>query len=174
LFVEAAHTVVPPLRAEFKAIDEREPGQETGAVIRLAGRTLISTVPRLLGSAAGIFRELGADSRRRKKLRRVRETRDYGALASVRELAADSKWQRYFQIFDDERFVKVVEQRIFHSLVQFLKDHNIDSSTLESRAEMLINNGVIFGDNANIKDGQVAGAGSRLTKMMQRTAERSE
>lgn len=168
LFVEAAHHVVPPLRAEFKAIDERDPGPDAGEFFALAGRTLVSTLPRLLGSVPGLLRELGADSRREKKRRRVEETRDYGALVSVRELAADTKWHRYFQIFDDERFVKVIEQRIFRSLAEFLKEHNVDTSSLESRMEMLINNGVMFGDNANIKESQVGGAGTRLAGLIPR------
>ena len=168
LFVEAAHSVVPPLRAEFKAIDERDPGPDTSEFFALVAGTLLSTLPRLLGSVPGIIHELGADGRREKKRRRVEETRDYGALVSVRELAADTKWQRYFQIFDDERFVKVIEQRIFRSLVEFLREHNVDTSSLESRAEMLINNGVIFGDNANIKESQVGGAATRLAGFMPR------
>jgi hypothetical protein len=168
LFVEAAHNVVPPLRAEFKAIDERDPGPDVGEFFALAGRTLLSTLPRLFGSVPGIFHELGAGSRREKKRRRVEETRDYGALVSVRELAADTKWQRYFQIFDDERFVKVIEQRIFHSLVEFLKEHNVDTSSIESRIEMLVNNGVMFGDNANVKESQVGGAGTRLGGLIPR------
>jgi hypothetical protein len=168
LFVEAAHNVVPPLRAEFKAIDERDPGPDVGEFFALAGRTLLSTLPRLFGSVAGIFHELGAGSRREKKRRRVEETRDYGALVSVRELAADTKWQRYFQIFDDERFTKVIEQRIFRSLVEFLKEHNVDTSSIESRLEMLVNNGVMFGDNANVKESQVGGAGSRLAGLIPR------
>ena len=168
LFVEAAHSVVPPLRAEFKVVDEREPGADASEFFSLAARTLVSTLPRLLGSVPGIIHELGADARREKKRRRVEETRDYGALVSVRELAADTKWQRYFQIFDDERFVKVIEQRIFRSLIEFLKEHNVDTSSLESRAEMLINNCVIFGDNADIKESQVGGAGSRLAGLVPR------
>jgi hypothetical protein len=168
LFVEAAHNVVPPLRAEFKAIDERDPGPDAGEFFALAGRTLLSTLPRLFGSVPGIFHELGAGSRREKKRRRVEETRDYGALVSVRELAADTKWQRYFQIFDDERFVKVIEQRIFRSLVEFLKEHNVDTGSIESRLEMLVNNGVMFGDNANVKESQVGGAGSRLAGLIPR------
>jgi hypothetical protein len=168
LFVEAAHSVVPPLRAEFKAIDERDPGPDVGEFFALAGRTLWSTVPRLFGSVPGIISELRSDARREKKRRRVEETRDYGALVSVRELAADTKWQRYFQIFDDERFVKVIEQRIFRSLIEFLKEHNVDTSSLESRAEMLINNGVIFGDNANLKESHVGGAGARLAGLVLR------
>jgi hypothetical protein len=174
LFVEAAHTVVPPLRAEFKAIDERDLGQETTEIFGLSVSSFISTIPRLLGSVGGIFHEITADSRREKKLRRAEKNRDYGALASVRELAADSKWHRYFQIFDDEHFVKVVEQRIFRSLVEFLDQHNIDTRTLESRAETLINNGVMFGNNASIKDSQVAGAGSRMDRFMPRGGERSD
>ena len=169
LFVEGAHNVVPPLRDEFKAIDERDPGPDAGEFFALAGRTLLSTLPRLFGSVPGIFRELGAGGRREKKRRRVEETRDHGALVSVRELAADTKWQRYFQIFDDQRFVKVIEQRIFRSLVEFLKEHNVDTSSMESRLEMLVNNGVMFGDNANIKDSQVAGAGSRLAGLIPRS-----
>jgi hypothetical protein len=168
LFVEAAHSVVPPLRAEFKAIDERDPGPDAGEFFALAGLTLASTLPRLLISGPRIIHEMRANGRREKKRRRVEETRDYGALVSVRELAADTQWQRYFQIFDDERFVKVIEQRIFRSLVEFLKEHNVDTSTLESRAEMLINNGVIFGDNANIKESQVGGAAARLAGLMPR------
>ena len=168
LFVEAAHNVVPPVRAEFKAIDERDPASGAGEFFALAGRTLVATVPRLLGSVPGVIHEMRAGGRREEKRRRVEETRDYGALVSVRELAADTKWQRYFQIFDDERFVKVIEQRIFRSLVEFLKEHNVDTSSLESRAEMLINNGVMFGDNANIKDSQVGGSGMRLSGFMPR------
>src|ERR1039457_1674739 len=61
LFVEAAHTVVPPLRAEFKVIDEHEPEMQPGEFFRLVGGGLISTILRLLGSVPGIVHELGAD-----------------------------------------------------------------------------------------------------------------
>ena len=168
LFVEAAHNVVPPFRAEFKAVDERDPGPDAAEFFALAGRTLQSTLPRLFGSVREIFRELTAGSRRKKKQRRVEETHDYGALVSARELAADTRWQRYFQKFDDERFVKVIEQRIFRSLVEFLKEHNIDTSSMESRVETLINNGVMFGDNAKVEESQVGGAGTRLAGLIPR------
>lgn len=143
LFVEAAHTVVPPLRAEFKAIDEQDPDMQPGEFFALLGGGLISTIPRLLGSVPGIFHELGADGRRERKRRRVEEAGDYGALLSVREEAADNKWQRYFQVLDDARYMKVIQQRIFRSLVEFLEDHDIDTSGLVARSETLVNNGVM-------------------------------
>ena len=156
LFVEAAHTVVPPLRGEFKAIDEQEPDMQPGEFFRLIGGGLISTIPRLLGSVTGIAHELGSDGRRERKRRRVDEAGDYGALLSVREEAADSKWQRYFQVLDDARYVKVIQQRIFRSLVEFLEQHDVDTSGLESRSETLVNNGVMVTDGGTFNAQAVA------------------
>jgi len=156
LFVEAAHTVVPPLRAEFKAIDEQEPNMEPGEFFRLIGGSLISTIPRLFGSVTGIAHELGSDGRREHKRRRVDEAGDYGALLSVREEAADSKWQRYFQVLDDARYVKVIQQRIFRSMVEFLEEHDIDTLALESRSETLVNNGVMVTGGGTINAQAVA------------------
>lgn len=143
LFVESAHTVVAPLRAEFKAIDEADPDLQLGEFFGLVGAGLISTIPRLFGSVGGIVHELGAEHRRERKRRRVEDAGDYGALLSVREGAADTRWHRYFQVLDDARYAKVIEQRIFRSLVEFLDEHEIDSSILEARSETLVNNGVM-------------------------------
>jgi hypothetical protein len=159
LFVEAAHTVVPPLRDSFKAIDEQDPEMEPGEFFTLIGGSLVSTIPRLLGSMPGIVHELSSNGRREHKRRRVEEAGDYGALLSVREEAADSKWQRYFQVLDDARYVKVIQQRIFRSLVEFLSEHDIDTSGLESRSETLVNNGVMVTAGGTV-NAQAVAAGS--------------
>lgn len=156
LFVESAHAVVPPLRAEFKAIDDQEPDTQPGEFFALVGGSLLSTIPRLLGSVAGTFHELGTDGRRERKRRRVEEMGDYGALISLREAAADSKWQRYFQVLDDARYVKVIEQRIFRSLLEFLEEHDIDTSSLVARSETLVNNGVMVTGRGTINAQAVA------------------
>lgn len=161
LFVEAAHVVMPPLRPEFKAIDEREPEMSPGEVISLAGGSLVSTIPRLLGSIPALFHEIGADNRRATKARRVKLAGNYGALFSVREVAADRSWDRYFQVLDDARYVKVVEQRIFRSLVEFLTDHDIDASQLEARTEMLVNNGVMVTGGTVNAEAVAAGANAQ-------------
>jgi hypothetical protein len=169
LFVEAAHTVVPPLREEFKIIDERDPAPTAGEFFGLLGRSAIGTLPLLLGSVPSIFRELAADARRERKRRRVAEAGDYGALLSVREAAADAHWHRYFQIFDDARYVKVIEQRIFRSLVEFLEDRGIDTSSLVSRTETLVNNGVMVTGGATVHADQIAaGAGAQAAGLISR------
>lgn len=169
LFVEAAHTVVPPIRNEFKAMDRRDPQPSPGDFVALVGSSLLYTIPRLFGSVAGIAHELGSDNRREKKRRRSEETGDYGALLSVREAATAWRWQRYFQVFDDARYVKVIEQRIFRSLLEFLEDHGIDTSSLESRTETLINNGVMVTDKATVHADQIAaGAGAQAAGRISR------
>lgn len=169
LFVEGAHTFVPPIRDEFKAIDERNPAPTAGEFFSQVGKSLVDAIPRLLGSVPSIIHELGSDGRRERKRRHTEETGDYGALFSVREAAADRRWQRYFQVFDDARYVKVIEQRIFRSLLEFLENHGIDTSSLESRTETVINNGVMVTDKATVHAEQIAaGAGAQAAGLISR------
>lgn len=169
LFVEAAHTAVPPLRDEFKVIDERDPAPTPGEFFGLVGGSLLSTLPLLLASVPAIARELGSGNRREKKRRHVEETGDYGALLSLREEAADSRWQRYFQVFDDARYVKVIEQRIFRSLLEFLEARDIDTSSLSARTETVVNNGVMVTGRSTVHADQIAGgAGAQAAGFISR------
>jgi hypothetical protein len=169
LFVESAHTVVPPLRHAFRAIDERDPAPTVREFFALVTGSALGTVPRLFGSVAGIWHELASESRRERKRRRTEEAGDYGPRFSLREAAADTRWHRYFQKFDDARHVKVVEQRIFRSLTEFLEAHDIDTSALVSRTETVINNGVMVSDKATFNAAQVAaGAGAHATGLFSR------
>jgi hypothetical protein len=158
LLVEAAHTVVPPLRKVFKAIDDGESGPTARECVALAGRTLIGTLPRLAGSVPGILHVLAAEARRERKSR----VGDYGPLLSLREAAADSNWQRYFQQLDDARHVKIVEQRVFRCLLEFLDARDIDTSGVANRTEALTDNGVVVTGQATLQaDQPAAGAGTR-------------
>jgi hypothetical protein len=147
LFVEAARTAVPPLRPAFKAVDEIEMAPAHGEFPALLKTSFIKTIPLLLGSAPAIVHELRRGSRRADKRRQLSRRPDYGALISIREAAADDSWQRYFQVFDHARYIKVIEQRIFSSLIEFLRAHNVDVSSLVSQAEVLINNGMMITNN---------------------------
>jgi hypothetical protein len=161
LVVEVVHTVVPPLRAEFKAIDERELRPTAGELLGLVRSTAIGTVPRLLGSVPGVLHVLTAEARRDRKRSGAARIRDYGPLLSIREAAADSQWQRYFQKLDAARQVHVVEQRMLRSLQEFLDAHEIDTASLVSRADTLLGNRVMVTDQAAITERQATGARPR-------------
>ncbi len=169
LFVESAHTVVPPLRPAFRAIDERDPAPTGREFFALVAESALATIPRLFGSVPGVGHELFSEARRDRKRRRTTDAADYGPRFSLREAAADTRWHRYFQKFDDARYRKVIEQRIFRALLEFLEDHDIDTSALANRTETVVNNGVMVTDSATFNAQQVAaGAGAHATGLLSR------
>jgi len=170
LFVEAARTAIPPLRPVFKAVDEMEMAPVDGEFSAMLKTSFKQTIPFLLRSPAAIVHELRAGSRRDATRRLLSRRPDYGALISIREAAADTSWQRYFQVFDHARYIKVIEQRIFSSLIAFLRMHNVDVSSLVSQAEVLINNGMMITNNgvqitdSTVTANQIAGGpGAKAT-----------
>jgi hypothetical protein len=162
LFIETAHMVVPPLRESFKKVDELELAPSFSEFFGMVGSTVVATIPRLFASIPSIAHALGSGGRRQKKARRVHQRRDYGALISLREAAADTNWQRYFQKVDDAHYAQVVELRILRSLTEFLASHEIDTSSFESQTQTVINNGVTISGNATVVADQIAaGAGAQ-------------
>lgn len=169
LFVEAARTAVPPLRYAFKTVDVMEMAPADGEFPALLKTSFLQTLPLLLHSGPAIVHELRRGGRRLKKKRELHRMPDYGALISVREAAADSKWQRYFQVFDNARYVKTVEQRVFHSLVEFLDAHDVDTSSLVTQAEVIINNGIEISGHATVHADQIVGGpGAQATRWASR------
>src|SRR6266536_3138524 len=168
LFVEAADTAVAPLQASFRGIDELKETPTARQFFRMVRWSSIQTLPRLLGSVKGVIHELNSTSRRDRKQRKVDRTSDFGSKFSIREAAADNKWQRYFQVFDRERYTKVIERRGFRSLVEFLDDHDIDTSELESRQETIVNNGVMIKGKGSLQVDQLAVGKSASVNVMSR------
>jgi hypothetical protein len=169
LFVEAADTAVPPLKPGFREIDKFQMAPTARQFFQISWWASKYTLPKLLGSVKGISRALTTNSRRARKQRKVDRTSDFGARLSIREAAADPKSQRYFQIFDRERYTKVIEQRIFRSLVEFLDDHAVDTSELVSRQETVVNNGVMISGKGTLQASQVAvGKKAQVTGLVSR------
>jgi hypothetical protein len=169
LFVEAAHTAIGPIREQFKAIDDRNPEPTAGEIIGLLLGSMFALPALILMSVRAVFRELTAGRRRARKHDRVTNTGDYGPLLSAREAAADSRWHRYFQAFDDARYVKVIEQRIFRTLLEFLAEHGVDTSSLVARTETVVNNGVMVTGQASVQADQIAaGAGAQAAGLVSR------
>jgi hypothetical protein len=161
LFIEAAHAAVPPLRAEYRTVDNLGPTPTGGEFFQLVWISAKDTIPRLFGSVPGVFHALGDASRRDRKQQDVDEATNFGSLLNIREAAADVRWQRYFQVFDQQRYTKVIEARMFRALVEFLDDHGVDTRELVAREENITNYNTVI-DNAS--GSQIAiGKGARVT-----------
>jgi hypothetical protein len=168
LFIEADHTVLCPLRPEYKVIDllMRQPtGRDHRTLLRRASReTIADLFASPVRAVRGFDLDLGMQGRIDRQLRQIAELNrfDYGARFSVRQLASDTQYHRYFQKQDSGMVVKVVEKRVLDALVEFAQDHGIDVTDLLQRQETIINNGIIAGTGAQVTASAVAsGGGSR-------------
>jgi hypothetical protein len=68
---------------------------------------------------------------------------DHGAVVGIRELGARAFEQNYFQGRDQIKYLRILERQILAALTEYLREHHIDTSELEERANAIVNNGVI-------------------------------
>ena len=146
LFVER---LITPLQPAFYKIDEMDPRLRADALFGLIMQSIV-TAPFML--VIGVFDVLGAVFRPFSRLSergRIRQSMErnprfnFGAVTSIREMGMQNYYRVYFQQLDKERHVKTIEQCTIDAIVDFLSDHNIDTSDIRDRRTAILNNGVI-------------------------------
>lgn len=133
----------------FLLIDQIQPNPTWRQLIQLLQESLIKSLLLFPGAIflvdGELLRPLTRWNQRRANRRIIREnpTFDYGAVTSIRELASSNEYRHYFQKLDREMFLKILERQILDSITNFLDVHNIDTSDLRAREDVILNNGVI-------------------------------
>ena len=136
LYVEWTPCVLLPVRKEYRAIDTTSDSPllpVARAVARFLALPL--TMPDRLRTVCSVIRPK----------RRPPGTPSpdlYGVAHSLRELAADTDVQNYFQLADRARYVKVLESRLTLALVDALASAGYDSTTLEQQVATMANGNV--------------------------------
>jgi hypothetical protein len=168
LFIETATLVLPPLRAEYLAVDAmriRGAGERFGSMLGETTRNFVPdllTAPmRLLAAAAA---KHAANARNREFERRIadRIQVDYGTRTSIREQASREQFDGYFLTLDAEMAVSVVQQKVADTVASFLEirgyatdkinliQNNISTTTMTDNSVSIKN-----------KNGHIAGVGFR-------------
>ncbi|MET9491981.1 hypothetical protein [Nocardia sp. NPDC006630] len=174
LFVETNYTVLPPYAPDYYAIDDLLARPTAVQVIRLAARcgrrlprALLDAVPGVSYQAFGGLR-CWRKERRQQRLIRELSRFHHGALVSPRENAANRDargaivYHRYFQSLDEQMVMKIVDKRIFNTLVAFLSEKNIDPAELKRRSEHIINNGVVIGGDLHMANSALGGSSATM------------
>jgi hypothetical protein len=162
LFVEASHSLLTPVKDEYQEVDRLLPQPTFAQAIRLGWRSLLRLPARLILAPAAITRAASKPITR--GLRKARQRREilsalrfnYGASASPREWASDTRYQRYFQQLDKDLYAKVVEKTLLQSIVLFLDAKGIDTGELVERQTTILNNGVYVTGGASLTAESVA------------------
>jgi hypothetical protein len=145
LYTELVGTVLPPIKDEYHAIDEYEI-LTPGVVGRAALRALAGSLSAGVMSPAGLIRMTWRALRRSMELqgqgRSIQERLafDYGATMSIREIAAE--WQRsdFFQEADAERYIAIVERRVFEAIGTVLHQFGFKTDEFNQRVATVIDN----------------------------------
>ncbi len=73
----------------------------------------------------------------------------YGAAQSLRELAADTDVQTYFQDADAERYVNIIDRTLFRAVGRFLEEQGYSVVEFTQMADPVVNNYNVQGDVIN-------------------------
>lgn len=162
LVVEAAPTVLFPLRDSYRVVDTLMPRPPLFEVLKLAAGTLVPTLFELLASPvraiAGFAPDFWMYFRVQKQDKLITQLRrfDYGARQAVRRNVADKDHQRYFQEADSGMVLKAIEKRVLNAIVEFAEAHGIHTDELVQRQELIINHGIIASHGASVHASSVA------------------
>lgn len=175
LVAEGVYGLLPPLREWYHQVDRLRPGADLRNAARMVARSVWMT-PWLLVRApfeiAGQALKPLADHLARRELRRqIRSDMrfDYGATTSIRQWAASTEYRRYFQKLDESAYEKMLDHAVLNAIVEFLDEHDIDTSDLKERQSVILNSGVIVSGRGSLQAGAMA-VGARAKARTERSS----
>ncbi|MFE0374432.1 hypothetical protein ACFW1M_02380 [Streptomyces inhibens] len=166
-FIEGSSCLLAPVRERYRAVDSLLDAPTFRQWCRLVGQAGLRT-PILLFSApfsvaGALFAPLFERRKQRRQERGIRShSFNYGPEFSLREAASDRLYYRYFQMLDRELYAKTIEHRVLDALVEFMENHNIDSSDLIQRQTTIYNSGLFAGRDISVTRSSIqAGSGTQ-------------
>ncbi|MCR6489258.1 hypothetical protein M8542_41230 [Amycolatopsis sp. OK19-0408] len=142
LYVEWTPFMLPPIRAEYRAVDKMRPES-----LRPFGQGLLAWLE-LPASLPGRIAHLVSWIRPPKREAGVLDPERYGAASTLRELASVNLFTDYFQLVDIERYEKIIGSRLLPSIGGLLRDAGFSTAKFDEQAAVVITNDItIGGDN---------------------------
>ncbi|GAA5118223.1 hypothetical protein [Haloechinothrix salitolerans] len=169
LHVRCDQAVLGPLRKPYHDVDrltETFSADQMGQVLAGAATGLVGTLAR---APVSIVRELLSRRWERERARaRALAAQDlgydYGARGCVRELAMDTEYHDYFQTTDAAKHLKLVERHALSAVLDFLDEHDVDTTEFRNRQMTILNQGVIQTGGISSIGNQAVGAGANATQ----------
>ena len=159
LYLEVTSTTLAPCNETYRVVDI-DGGTGPRAWLRAAAGGVRETPRAVAGAPGRLIRALvdmtghGGGTRRGMSRRR----KDYGARASVRQMGTRDRLRNFTQRQDILKFRRLIESRIFAHILDFLDEHDVDTSEVrEQRTTLLTNNGIMVGGSMDVSGGSVTG-----------------
>jgi hypothetical protein len=157
LYLEVTTTLMAPCNERYRIVD-LEGGRGSKAWIRALGtgvRETSSTITQAPGRLVLASAEaIGLRNSRRG--RRTRRLSDRGARVSVRQLGTKDKLRNFTQSQDVLKFRRLIENRVYAHVLDFLDEHDVDTAEYRARSASVFNVGMINNGEATV-NGDVSG-----------------
>lgn len=153
LYLEWHEYVLPPVAQRHRIPDEPAGLPEIRAVWRGIGDFVLLpvTVPaRVTDLVRALRRGRGGRWRTPEQMSRI-----LGAESSLRELAAGEEFTTFFESADSDRYLKIMERRLFDAIHRFLLSKGISTSAFDSIVTQIDNSTVL--NNCSVIAGNVGG-----------------
>ncbi|MBE1494183.1 hypothetical protein H4696_001283 [Amycolatopsis lexingtonensis] len=142
LYVEWTPFMLPPLKAEYRAVDKMRPDS-----LRPFGQGLLAWLE-MPASLPGRIVNLASWIRQPGREPGVLDPDRYGTSSTLRELGSVNLFTDYFQLVDIERYEKIIESRLLPAIGKLLGDAGFSTAKFDEQAAVVINNDItIEGDN---------------------------
>jgi hypothetical protein len=150
LFAEVNYFLLPPLNDACHIADRISPAPSWRDHVKLLVASAAMTPVALLRAWGGVTSHLFHARTVSKRAKRARieaqsdPSYDFGAPPSVRQDQMSGSYRQFFQQLDRDMYVKVIEERLLESLVNYFDEHDIDTGALRQRSMTVMNNGVMM------------------------------
>ncbi len=153
LYLEWHEYVLPPIAQHHRIADEPTGVPELRAVWRGIGDFLLLpvTVPARVTDVMRSLRVAGRGLWRTPE----QASRIFGAESSLREMAAGTEFTTFFEQADSDRYLKIMERRLFDAVHRFLLSKGISTSAFDDIVAHFDNSTVL--NNCNVIAGNVGG-----------------
>lgn len=172
LHIEFHACELKPIKPSFHSVDFYPKRIGAGRVVRIAIGAVGHTIAAVLSGPFALIGVLGRLSGRRSgddtDDRSADDSggfRDYGARASVREVAAHTDYHHYFQDIDSDKYLSIVERWIDQITLEYLDSKGVDLAEFRrKRSVTLVNTGYLqTGGALNVDGGVAVGTGATVT-----------
>jgi hypothetical protein len=150
MFVEINRYLLTPISDHYRGIDALPPldGKMIFGYLVLAavaGPVCVALSPLFLLGHLQKGLERMFDRKEKERCEGIDNNPQYnfGASGSFREKFSSGYFMHYFQKTDGDFYIKVLERTLLSSIIAFLEEHQIDTSDLRERQNMILNSGII-------------------------------
>ena len=161
LYLEVTTTLMAPCNERYRIVD-LEGGRGSKAWIR-ALTTGLRETSSTIAHAPGRLALAAAEAiglRNSRRGRRTRRLTDRGAQVSVRQLGTKDKLRNFTQRQDVLKFRRLIENRVYAHVLDFLDEHDVDTTEYRARSASVFNVGMINNAEATI-NGDVSGTSNQ-------------